>query len=48
MLSPIPCLNNLATSHETQKCCYVRFLCPKEELVKSLQNGLGCELQLGI
>jgi hypothetical protein len=48
MWSPSPCLNKLATSHKTQKCCSVRFLCPEEELAKSPRNGLGCDLQLGI
>jgi hypothetical protein len=46
MWSPSPCLNKLATSHRTQKCCSVRFLCPEEELAKSPRNGLGCDLQL--
>jgi hypothetical protein len=48
MWSPIPCLNNLAASHGTQKCFYVRILFPEEELAKSPRNGLGCDLQLGI
>jgi hypothetical protein len=48
MWSPIPCLNNLATSHGTQKCCSVSLLCPEEEFTKSPRNGLGCDLQLGI
>jgi hypothetical protein len=48
MWSHIPCLNNISSSHGTQKCCFVRFLCPKEELDKSPRNGLGCHLQLGI
>jgi hypothetical protein len=48
MWSHSPCLNKIATSHGTQKCCSVRFLCPEEELDKSPRNGLGCHLQLGI
>jgi hypothetical protein len=48
MWSHIPCLNNIAASQGTQKCCSVRFLCPEEELDKSPRNGLGCYLQLGI
>ena len=48
MGSPNPCLNKLVASHETQKCCSVRFLCSVEELTKSVSNGLGCDLQLGI
>jgi hypothetical protein len=48
MWSPSPCLNKLATSNGTQKCCSVGLLYPERELVKSPQNGLGCDLQLGI
>jgi hypothetical protein len=47
-LPPSPCLKELATSHRTKKYYSVRFLCPEEVLAKSLQNGLGCDLQLGI
>ena len=48
MWSPSPCLNKLAMSHGTKKCCSVRFLYHEEELAKSHRNGLGCDLQLGI
>jgi hypothetical protein len=48
MCSSSPFLNSLAASHETQKYFSVRFLCPKEELDKESQNGLGYNLQLGI
>jgi hypothetical protein len=47
MWSPSPCLNKLATSHETQKCCSVRFLCPKEELAKSPLKWFGMRLATG-
>jgi hypothetical protein len=46
--SPSPCLNNLASSHGTQKIFSISLLCPERELAKSPQNGLGCDLQLGI
>jgi hypothetical protein len=46
MWSPIPFLNKLATSHETQKCCSVRFICPEEGLVESLK-WLGMRLATG-
>jgi hypothetical protein len=36
MWSPSPCLNNLPASRETQKCFFDRFLCPEEELAKSV------------
>jgi hypothetical protein len=48
MWSPSPCLNKNAKFHGTQKCCSVRLLFPEEKLAKSPQNGLGCNLQLGI
>jgi hypothetical protein len=48
MWSPSSCLKNLLASHVTKKCFSARFLSPKEVLAKSPQNGLGCDLQLGI
>jgi hypothetical protein len=48
MWSPSTFLENLVSSHETQKCCFVRVLCPEEELPKSPRNGLGCDMRLGI
>jgi hypothetical protein len=45
MWSPIPCLEKLAPSHKTQKCCSVRFLCPGEELAKESQKWFGMRIE---
>ena len=48
MWSHIPCLKKHAKSHGAERCCSVRLLCPEEELPRVPENGLGCDLQLGI